>query len=518
VQAPVFHVNGDDPEACARVIDIAFAFRQTFKKDVVVDMICYRRWGHNEGDEPGFTQPLMYAKIREKRSVRKLYTEKLVNRGDLTIGEAEAALNDFRARLEDAFTATHEAETPEVGLPLQELPPLPVAAPPAVDAATIARILSVMATAPEGFTPHPKLAKHLREHLHEGELLASGEGEPRFDWATGESLAIGTLLLEGRPVRLSGQDTRRGTFSQRHAVLVDQNTGSEWIPLVHLDPRQGPFLLYDSLLSEYAALGFEYGYSVARQDTLVAWEAQFGDFSNGAQIIIDQFIAAAAEKWDQHSRLTLLLPHGLEGQGPEHSSARLERFLQLCARNNLRVTVPTTAVQYYHLLRSQAYLEPATPLVAMTPKSLLRAPAAESPAGAFSTGAFQRTITDPEASSATRLLLLCSGKVAFDLMAHRRRWPAPDTAIVRVEQLYPFPADEIAALLSVLPGVVEARWIQEEPQNMGAWSFVQPQLVELLAGRELRYVGRAANPSPATGSARLHQLEQEHVLVRAFER
>ena len=517
VQAPIFHVNGDDPEACARVIDLAFAFRQAFRKDVVVDMICYRRWGHNEGDEPGFTQPLMVAKIRDKRSVRKLYTEKLVNRGDMTIGEAEAALNDFKARLEEAFTATHETEPPEVRLPALAPVPLPTATPPAVGAASIARILAVMATAPEGFTPHPKLARHLREHLHEGEMVAGGGDEPRFDWATAESLAIGTLLLEGRAVRLSGQDTRRGTFSQRHAVLVDQTTGAEWIPLAHLDPGQAPFLLYDSLLSEYAALGFEYGYSVARQDVLVAWEAQFGDFSNGAQIIIDQFFAAAAEKWDQNSRLTLLLPHGLEGQGPEHSSSRLERFLQLCARNNLRVAAPTTAAQYFHLLRSQAYLKPATPLVVMTPKSLLRAPVAESPAGAFSTGAFQRTLTDSEASAETRLLLLCSGKVAFDLMAHRKRNPAPSTAIVRVEQLYPFPADEIAALLSVLPGVAQARWVQEEPQNMGAWSFVQPQLVGLLGGRELRYVGRAANPSPATGSARLHQLEQEHILVQAFE-
>jgi 2-oxoglutarate dehydrogenase E1 component len=516
VQAPIFHVNGDDPEACARVIDLAFAFRQAFRKDVVVDMICYRRWGHNEGDEPGFTQPLMYAKIREKRSVRKLYTEKLVNRGDMTVEEAEAALNDFRARLEEAFTATHETEPPEAGLPALEAPPLPVAAPPAVLAATIARILAVMATAPEGFTPHPKLAKHLREHLHEGEMLARGEGDPRFDWATAESLAIGTLLLEGRPVRLSGQDTRRGTFSQRHAVLVDQNTGNEWIPLAHLDPGQGPFLLYDSLLSEYAALGFEYGYSVARPQALVAWEAQFGDFSNGAQVVIDQFIAAAEEKWHQRSRLTLLLPHGLEGQGPEHSSARLERFLQLCARNNLRVAAPTTAAQYFHLLRSQAYLEPAAPLVVMTPKSLLRAPAAESSAGTFTAGAFQRTLTDPEASSATRRLLLCSGKVGYDLLAFRAKHPTPEVAVVRVEQLYPFPADEIAALLSVLPGVAEACWVQEEPQNMGGWSFVQPQLVDLLGGRPLRYVGRPPNPSPATGSARLHQLEQEQLVGEAF--
>jgi 2-oxoglutarate dehydrogenase E1 component len=516
VQAPIFHVNGDDPEACARVIDLAFAFRQAFRKDVVVDMICYRRWGHNEGDEPGFTQPLMYARIRDKRSVRKLYTEKLVNRGDMTVDEAEAALNDFRARLEEAFTATREAETPEARLPAPTPAVLPVAAPPAVDADTVARILAVMATVPEGFTPHPKLAKHLREHMEEGGQLARGETDPRFDWATAESLAIGTLLLEGKPVRLSGQDTRRGTFSQRHAVLVDQTTGAEWVPLSHLDPHQAPFMLYDSMLSEYAALGFEYGYTISRPDALVAWEAQFGDFANCAQVVIDQFLAAADEKWDQKSRLTLLLPHGLEGQGPEHSSARLERFLQLCARNNMRVAVLTTAAQYFHLLRSQAYLEPAAPLVVMTPKSLLRAAVAESPASAFTAGAFQRTITDPEAGPETRRLLLCSGKVAHDLLAWRAKHPSPASAVVRVEQLYPFPADELAALLAVLPGVAEARWVQEEPQNMGGWGFVQPLLVELLGGRPLRYVGRAANPSPATGSARLHQLEQEDIVLRAF--
>jgi multifunctional 2-oxoglutarate metabolism enzyme len=516
VQAPIFHVNGDDPEACARVIDLAFEFRQTFHKDVVVDMICYRRWGHNEADEPAYTQPLMYARIREKRSVRKLFTEKLVNRGDMDLAEAEAALNDFQARLEEAFTATKEASPPEVCLLAEELPPPPVAAPPPVDSSTIATILGVMATVPDGFALHPKLAKHLAEHREEGGMVSRGEGDPRFDWATAETLAFGTLLLERRPVRLAGQDSRRGTFSQRHAVLVDQKSGQEWIPLQHLAEGQGPFLLYDSLLSEYAALGFEYGYSVSRADALVMWEAQFGDFGNGAQIIIDQFIAAAAEKWRQHSRLALLLPHGLEGQGPEHSSARLERFLQLCARHNLRVAVPTTASQYFHLLRSQAYLEPATPLVTMTPKSLLRAAVAESPATEFVSGSFQRTLGDPEATAGTRRLLLCSGKVAFDLLAYRRRNAAADTAIVRIEQLYPTPTDEVAALLSALPRLGEVRWVQEEPQNMGAWGFIAPQLAPLLGGLPLRYAGRPANPSPATGSARLHQMEQEHLVVQAF--
>jgi len=517
VQAPVFHVNGDDPEACARVIDLAFAFRQEFKKDVVVDMICYRRWGHNEADEPAYTQPLMYARIREKRSVRKLYTETLVNRGDMSVEEAEAALNDFQARLEEAFTETRETRPPEPRL-LPEAPhPEPAAMTPPVAAATLSRILTVMATVPESFSVHAKLGRHLAEHRGDGEAIAGGAGDPPVDWATAESLAFGTLLLEGRAVRLAGQDSRRGTFSQRHAVLVDQRTGEEWIPLQHLDQRQGPFLLYDSLLSEYAALGFEYGYSVARGDALVLWEAQFGDFNNGAQIIIDQFIAAAEEKWKQRSRLTLLLPHGLEGQGPEHSSARLERFLQLCARNNMRVAAPTTAAQYYHLLRSQAYLEPAAPLVVMTPKSLLRAAAAESPASLLSDGAFQRTLADPEMAPDARRLLLCSGKVAFDLLAHRRKDAGPATAIVRVEQLYPFPADEVGALLSALPQAIDVRWVQEEPQNMGAWGHAAPLLQGLLiGGRTLRYIGRPASSSPATGSARLHQMEQELLVQQAF--
>ena len=515
VQAPVFHVNGDDPEACVHVIDLALAFRREFKKDVVVDMVCYRRWGHNEADEPAFTQPLMYAKIRDKRSVRKLYTETLVNRGDLSLKEAESALADFQARLEAAFAATRESAPPPAGAPVETEPPLPAAAPPVVSAATVERILRAMGTVPASFTLHPKLARHLAEHRQEADELAAG-GEPRFDWATAETLAFGTLLLEGVPVRLAGQDSRRGTFSQRHAVLVDQATGAEFIPLQNLDPGQAPFSMHDSLLSEYAALGFEYGYSVARPDALVLWEAQFGDFVNGAQIILDQFLAAAQEKWGQRSRLTLLLPHGSEGQGPEHSSARPERFLQLAARNNLRVVVPTTAAQYFHGLRSQAYLGPAVPLVVMTPKSLLRAKAAESHAAELSAGSFQRTLPDPEPMGGTKRLVLCSGKVAYDLLEHRRAQGIADTTVVRVEQLYPFPADDIAALVASMPGLADVRWVQEEPRNMGGWTFVAPLLGEVLRGLPLGYVGRPANPSPATGSARIHEAEQVRLVAEAF--
>jgi 2-oxoglutarate decarboxylase len=519
VQAPVLHVNGDDPEACVRAIDLAFAFRQRFKKDVVVDMVCYRRHGHNEADEPAFTQPLMYARIRNTRSVRKLYTETLVNRGDMGLEEAEAALNDFQARLEAAFAATHESAPPAA--PPQppaetRLPPSPV---PAVPRAVIERIVDAMSAVPEGFSVHPKLARHLKSHREEiavGAVDAKGRPVGQVEWATAESLAFGSLLLEGKVVRLAGQDSRRGTFSQRHAVLVDQHTGAEHVSLQHIDPAQGAFLLFDSLLSEYAALGFEYGYSVARRDALVLWEAQFGDFSNGAQIIIDQFIAAASEKWGQRSRLTLLLPHGYEGQGPEHSSARLERFLQLSARGNWRVAQPTTAAQYFHLLRSQGHLAEPVPLVVLTPKSLLRAAAAKSHADELTSGFFRPLLLDPEMPEAPTRLLLCSGKVVYDLMDYRREKGREDTAVVRAEQLYPFPAQELSALLASLGSVREVAWVQDEPANMGAWSFVLPHLQEALGGRRPAYAGRPASPSPATGSFRMHQGEQERLVARAF--
>jgi 2-oxoglutarate dehydrogenase E1 component len=335
------------------------------------------------------------------------------------------------------------------------------------------------------------------------------------DWGTAELLAFGSLLMEGIPVRLSGQDSRRGTFSQRHAVLVDQGTGAEHTPLQHLAPEQAPFLIYDSLLSEYAALGFEYGYSVARSDALVLWEAQFGDFSNGAQVVIDQFIASAEEKWNQASRLVLLLPHGSEGQGPEHSSARLERFLQLGASGNMRVAVPTTAAQYYQLLRSQAHASRGVPLIVMTPKSLLRAEAAKSRAEEF-TGIFRPVLPDPTPPHHGTRLLLCTGKVAYDLLDHRRKQADSRSAIVRIERPYPFPADELAAVLRTFPAVRELRWVQEEPANTGAWSFLAPRLRELAPELPLAYVGRPESPSPATGSARIFQIEQERVVAEAL--
>jgi 2-oxoglutarate dehydrogenase E1 component len=511
VQAPVFHVNGEDPEACVHVMDLALAFRRQFKKDVVVDVVGYRRWGHNEADEPAYTQPIMYARIHDKRSVRKLYTERLVNRGDMSLEEAERALKDFQERLEAAFAATHGIAPPSAAPP--RLAPAATAAgapPPPVSLPSLEQIIQRATTVPEGFHVHPKLARQLTQRR---QMLV----QDAVDWGTAELLALGSLLLEGIPVRLSGQDSRRGTFSQRHAVLVDQDTGAEYTPLQHLAPEQAPFLLYDSLLSEYAVLGFEYGYSVIRSDALVMWEAQFGDFANGAQIIIDQFIAAAEEKWGQHSKLVLLLPHGSEGQGPEHSSARLERFLQLSAGGNLRIAVPSTAAQYFHLLRAQAHASRGVPLIAMTPKSLLRAEAAKSRAEEF-TGAFEPVLTGPTPPVAPTRALLCSGKVAFELLEHRRRLGDQASAVIRLERLYPFPEEELLAVLRSLPTLKELRWVQEEPANMGAWSFVSPRLREVVPDLAISYVGRCESTSPATGSQRIHQTEQDALLAAAFQR
>ncbi len=508
VQAPIFHVNGDDPEACLRVIDLAFEFRQNFGKDIVVDLICYRVHGHNEADEPAYTQPLMYERIAAKRSVRKLYTERLINRGDLTLEEAKTALADYKVRLEEAFAQTRDL----AGGTAPAAPPAVTSSTtagtmPAVHRSTLDRVLLGLTSVPAGFTIHPKLARAFENRAR---MLA----DDAVDWGTAELLAFGTLVLAGTPVRLSGQDSRRGTFSQRHAVLVDFKTGASHTPLQHLDSSQAPFLIYDSLLSEYAVCGFEYGYSVSRPEALVLWEAQFGDFANGAQIIVDQFLAAAAEKWGQRSRLVLLLPHGHEGQGPEHSSARPERFLQLCAGDNLRVAMPSTAAQHFHLLRRQAYAEPAAPLVVLTPKSLLRAREARSAAAAFE-GAFQTVLDDPAQPAIACRVLLCSGKVAYDLLAGRGELGA-DTAVVRVEQLNPFPAAELAAVLDKYGRPADVRWVQEEPRNMGAWSFVAPHLQAVLGDCRARYVGRPPSGSPATGSARRHQQEQRALVAAAF--
>ncbi|MGI8875838.1 MAG: multifunctional oxoglutarate decarboxylase/oxoglutarate dehydrogenase thiamine pyrophosphate-binding subunit/dihydrolipoyllysine-residue succinyltransferase subunit [Egibacteraceae bacterium] len=511
VQAPIFHVNGDDPEACVRAMQLAFAFRQRFGKDVVVDLICYRRHGHNEGDDPSYTQPVMYAAIEGRRSVRKLYTEELVNRGDLTLEEAEQALDDFRERLEGALQETRDSVPPTP--PKAERPPEPQGVLPAVDTgvdtATLGRIVEATTGAPENFTIHPKLAKQLERR----KALLSGD---KVDWAMGEAFAIGSLLLEGYPVRLAGQDSRRGTFSQRHSVFADYHTGAEHTPLAHLADDQARFMVYDSPLSEYAALGFDYCYSVVRPDTLVLWEAQFGDFINGAQIIMDQFLVAAEDKWNQQSGLVLLLPHGYEGQGPEHSSARLERFLTLAAEDNIQVAQPTNAAQYFHLLRRQMHGGSRKPLVVLTPKGLLRAKPATSPAEAFTSGHFLEVIRDAQAPDEVRRALLCSGRVAFDLMRARDERAAP-VAVVRAEQLYPYPGDALRKAIESHGGS-EVYWVQDEPENMGAWPFMHGRLHRLLRDDyTLRHISRWESASPATGSATIHEQEQADLIDRAFD-
>jgi 2-oxoglutarate dehydrogenase E1 component len=520
VQAPIFHVNGDDPEACARAARLAFGFRQAFHRDVVIDMVCYRRHGHNEGDDPSYTQPLMYALIDAKRSVRKLYTESLVRRGDISLEEAERALDDFSARLQAALDETR-AEAESVGeaapvLPAYVVPDLWI--PPVetgVESSVLNRLAEEVRSVPDGFVVHPKLARQFEQR---DKVVADGE----IDWALGEALAIGSLLLEGTNVRLTGQDTRRGTFSQRHAVLVDHTTGREHIPLAGLPG--GRFTIRDSLLSEYACVGFEYGYSVEAVDDLVAWEAQFGDFWNGAEIIVDNFLVAAEDKWGQRSGLVLLLPHGYEGQGPEHSSARIERFLTLCARGNLRVADPTTSAQYFHLLRAQVKGEDRRPLIVFTPKSLLRSRLARSPIGAFTSGSFAEVLDDPAAAgddfdpAAVTRIVLCTGKVAYDAIGRRDELgeDGRSVAVVRVEQLYPWPKATVERVLARYESASEVVWLQEEPENMGAWNFVHSRLHRLLRETHtLRHVSRAESASPASGSAALHRLEQDDLLTRA---
>ncbi len=522
VQAPVFHVNGDDPEACVRVARLAFAFRQSFHKDVVIHLVCYRRYGHNEGDDPSYTQPLMYERIQQHRSVRKLYTEALVNRGDISLEEAEQALDDFSARLQAALDETRSSAPPKPTSLPPEVPPAPLApAYTAVDRDVLDRVARALHEVPDGFTLHPKLARQFEQRA---QLWDAGQ----LDWSLGEALAFGSLLLEGTDVRLAGQDSGRGTFSQRHAVLVDHQDEHEFLPLASLaEPGgQGRFMIYDSLLSEYAALGFEYGYSVAHRDALVAWEAQFGDFINGGQIIIDQFLVAAEDKWGQTSGLVLLLPHGYEGQGPEHSSGRMERFLELGADDNIQVVVPTTAAQYFHVLRRQVHRPARKPLIVFTPKWLLRRPESRSAITELTDGGFHEVLDDETIvdRDAVRRLVLASGKVAVEARAARDRDAGERpvaAAVARVEQLYPWPAGELAAVLAGYPNLREVVWLQEEPANMGAATFAAPQLAGLVAasGRPnltVRIVARAASGSPAGGMAALHQLEQQDLMTRTF--
>ncbi|HYB17601.1 MAG TPA: multifunctional oxoglutarate decarboxylase/oxoglutarate dehydrogenase thiamine pyrophosphate-binding subunit/dihydrolipoyllysine-residue succinyltransferase subunit [Streptosporangiaceae bacterium] len=515
IQAPIFHVNGDDPEAVVRVAELAFAYRQAFKKDVVIDMLCYRKRGHNETDNPSFTQPLMYDLVEAKRSTRKVYTESLIARGDITMEEAEAALRDYQQQLERAFTETREAaERPaEPGTVMRPEPEdRPVdheAVPTAVSAETVKRIIDTQVNLPADFTVHPRLKPLL-------DRRAAMVEEDAIDWATGELLALGSLVIDGRPVRLVGQDSRRGTFGQRHAVLVDRHTGREYTPLKQLDSGPAKFFVHDSLLSEYAAMGFEYGYSVARPEALVCWEAQFGDFANGAQTITDEFISSGEQKWGQRSGVVLLLPHGYDGQGPDHSSARIERFLSLCAQENMTVAIPTTPGNYFHLLRWQGLSDRYKPLVVFTPKSMLRLKAAASAVAEFTSGSFRPLIGSTEGPDAgIRRVLLCAGKVYYDLAARRQQTSAADVAIVRVERLYPLPVSELCAELARYPGAESVTWVQEEPANQGAWPTMALKLPAHL-GREVGVVSLPASSAPATGSAAQHAATHKQIIETAI--
>ncbi len=510
IQAPIFHVNGDDPEACARAARLAFDYRQMFQRDVVIDIVCYRRHGHNEGDDPSYTQPQMYKIIDQMRSVRKIYTETLVRRGDISLEEAERALDEFNARLQSVLDEVRTVPVPTLqGVPVLEFTADAPAPETGVARDVLLAVASATMTGPSGFTIHPKLE---RQFAQRRTLLEGGE----VDWALGEALAFGTLLVDGTNVRLIGQDSRRGTFSHRHAALIDYENGDQYIPLANLDTRAF-FTVRDSFLSEYAALGFEYGYSVEANRSLVAWEAQFGDFVNGAEIIIDNFLVAAEDKWGQRAGLVMLLPHGYEGQGPEHSSGRIERFLSLSARNNLRIAQPTTAAQYFHLLRSQVTRDTVTPLIVFTPKSMLRATQTRSPLSEFEHGSFQTVLDDPHAQHdrVTRVVF-ASGKIAHEALARRAEVSADHVAVVRVEQLYPWPHDEIDAVLASYPKLGEVVWLQEEPENMGAWPFVHHQVHRQLRDVALSHVARAESASPATGSSLIHVAEQSDLLTRAI--
>ncbi len=525
VQAPIIHVNGDDPEAVTFACKLAIDYRQTFGRDIVVDMWCYRRFGHNEGDEPSFTQPLMYARIRQHPGVSAIYAKRLVEQGVIDKDWAGETETRFVAQLETEFDAAKGYKANEAdwfggrwaGL---NKPADPVTArrnvPTGIEQKLFDSLGRTLTTVPEGLTIHKTLARVIDAKR---EMFTSGAG---FDWATGEALAFGSLVTEGFGVRLSGQDSGRGTFSQRHAVWVDQTDERKFVPLSTLP--HGKFEVHDSPLSEYGVLGFEYGYASADPKTLVLWEAQFGDFANGAQIMIDQYIAASEAKWLRANGLVLLLPHGFEGQGPEHSSARLERFLQLCAEDNIQVCNITSPANYFHVLRRQMHRPFRKPLVIMSPKSLLRHPLAKSEASEFIGGAhFKRILSDKNGAddATTRRVILCSGKVSLDLMEARDAAGIDDTQIIRLEQLYPFPGEPLALRLSRMPKLEEVVWCQEEPKNNGAWFFVEPLIEETLAAAKAklaraRYAGRHASASPATGLASRHASEQGALIADAL--
>jgi 2-oxoglutarate dehydrogenase E1 component len=523
LRVPVFHVNGEDPEAVIQVTRLAIEFRQRFKRDVVIDMYCYRKYGHNEGDEPRYTQPLMYALIDKKPSVREVYAERLASAGHVSREEADAIGQERRTTLERALEEARQGDFnqkpeamggvwgPYKGGADSSVPEVATTFPKE----DLLRALDNLTTVPPGFHPHPKVFKILEQRRERA--IA---GQP-LDWGTAEHLAFASLLLEGHGIRFSGQDSRRGTFSHRHAVLFDTQTSEPYTPLANLGngsaTRPGRFEIYDSPLSEAGVLGFEYGYSLDRPDKLVIWEAQFGDFANSAQVIIDQFIVSAEDKWSRLSGLVLLLPHGFEGQGPEHSSARIERFLQLSAEDNIQVCNLTTPAQFFHVLRRQVKRPWRKPLIVLTPKSLLRHPEAVSTLDEMATGSFHRVLGDDRVDPAkVTKILLCSGKVYFDLTAERRNRGRDDVAIVRIEQYYPLSDALAKALAPYRPGTPVV-WVQEEPRNMGAWYFLNARKDDLLRGPHPRSViSRAESASPATGSKAAHDLEQKLLLEEAL--
>jgi 2-oxoglutarate dehydrogenase E1 component len=517
-QLPIFHINGDDPEAAFRALRIALEYRQEFNKDVVLDLIGFRRLGHNETDEPSYTQPLMYARVKAHAGVRTLYAKRLIKEGVITEDELNGLIEERVRRYEEALANAKRkvkdepapAQPPVVELDGSEV------VPTGIDPAMVKTIGHKIAVVPEGFNINPKMVGQLARRAK------MGDGSIPLDWAFAEAVAFGSLVLEGTRVRLSGQDSGRGTFSQRHAVLYDTQTGKSWAPLAELRSENNPgsrFEVFDSSLSEEGVLGFEYGYSVIAKSSLILWEAQFGDFGNGAQTIIDQYIAASEDKWKQTSRLVMLLPHGYEGQGPEHSSARLERYLQLCAENNLQVCYPSTPAQYFHLLRRQIKPGMERPLIVMTPKSLLRLPAASSSVSELASGGFEPVIDDVEIADAVTVekIVMCSGKVYYDLSEARKKSEEKRVAIVRLEQFYPFPTEAIRTLLAKYSKARQFVWAQEEPRNMGGWTFVEPRLESLLnEGQRPVYVGRSASASPATGSYSIHQKEQAEIVSEAL--
>ena len=491
---PVVHVNAEDPESCLFAAKLAVEFRQKFKTDLFIDLIGYRKYGHNEGDEPSFTQPVEYQKIRSKPSIRQMYLDKLLSDGHLEKSAIDALETAFKETLRQALAEAQKIDNQEP--PLKKIEYLAIAP---VDEKTLRMIVEKFCQVPQHFHLHPKLQKWLETRK---------KMDP-IDWATAECLAFGSLLLEGVPIRLAGQDSERGTFSQRHMIWSDTETGAPYSPLASISAG---FEVVNSPLTEFAGMGFEYGYSSANPKGLVLWEAQYGDFDNGAQIIIDQYIASAEQKWNINCPLVLLLPHAYEGAGPEHSSARLERFLQLSAKDNMQITYPSTPAQYFHLLRRQMKQGVAKPLIVFTPKSLLRASACTSALSQLAQGAFAAVLDDPTPPPSAKRLLLCSGKVFYDLLAERAKRPSSHHRIVRIEQLYPTPLEEIK---KVIGNFEECIWVQEEPENMGAWNFIRPILEGL--GKTVRYVGRPSNATPATGSHKKHQIEQATLIEQAFK-